>query len=368
MMTADGTEGVWTYAMELARALDPWGVEILLAVMGPALSEEQREEAARLEHLVLCQEPFALEWMKDPWRDVTEAGDWLLELEELFAPGVVHLNHYCHGSLPWSSPVMITAHGCVLSWWQAVHGEESPRSWTRYHAEVSAGLRGANIVSASTQAVLDGLIRLYAPLPRLMHFQHTARFPEFRKIPRGCDARRFRPLLKRDYVLSVGFAEDEAQNLEALHTAAKGLPWPVVLVGREPMREERNNAWPHLVCLDSLTTAGLASKMGHAEIFAQPSRYDPFGFTALGAGLAGCALVLGDIPTLRETWGEAALFVPPDDPEALHAVLHALTDDAPLRREMADRARQTALAQTPDRMARSTLDSYHALAVPQMLA
>ena len=32
--------------------------------------------------------------------------------------------------------------------------------------------------------------------------------------------------------------------------------------------------------------------------------------------MARCALVLGDIPTLRELWDGAALFVPPDDPDA----------------------------------------------------
>ena len=40
-----------------------------------------------------------------------------------------------------------------------------------------------------------------------------------------------------------------------------------------------------------------------------------FGFSVLEAALSGCALVLGDIPSLREIWGDAALFVPPDDTE-----------------------------------------------------
>ena len=142
LMTADATEGVWSYVMELVQALRPSGMDILLAVMGPGLSPQQRAQAARFVHVGICEKPFALEWMKDPWREVTQAGDWLLELEEQFEPHVVHLNHYSHGSLPWNAPVMISSHGCVLSWWQAVHGDQSPHpAWTRYHAEVSAGLR-----------------------------------------------------------------------------------------------------------------------------------------------------------------------------------------------------------------------------------
>ena len=39
--------------------------------------------------------------MDDPWRDVAESGHWLLDLEEQYAPDVVHLNRYGHGALPW---------------------------------------------------------------------------------------------------------------------------------------------------------------------------------------------------------------------------------------------------------------------------
>src|SRR3954471_9430167 len=45
LMTADAVGGVWTYAIELAHALQPFGVEVVLATMGRAPSEEQRREA-----------------------------------------------------------------------------------------------------------------------------------------------------------------------------------------------------------------------------------------------------------------------------------------------------------------------------------
>ena len=74
------------------------------------------------------------------------------------------------------------------------------------------------------------------------------------------------------------------------------------------------------------TTLGLLSWksttwMARAAIYALPARYEPFGLTALEAGLSGCALVLGDIPSLREVWGETACFVPPDDRDAVIEVL-----------------------------------------------
>ena len=363
LMTADASEGVWTYVVELLRALRPSGAEILLAVMGPALSPQQRAQVARFVHVGLYEKPFALEWMKDPWRDVTSAGDWLLELEEQFAPHIIHLNHYCQGSLPWNAPVMISAHGCVLSWWQAVHGDQSPHSWTRYHAEVSAGLRGANVVVAPTCAMLESLTRLYAPIPRLLHLQNGARFPEFRTVPLGCNVSFFPPRTKRECVLSVGCPGDKAQNFEMLDAVARDLPWPVLLAAKGLCAEECCAELSHLNLIHAPDSQEIATQLGQAAIFALPARYEPFGFAALQAALAGCALVLGDIPCLRETWGDAALYASPDDKDAFAAVLHRLVNDADLRVEMADRARTHALEFTPERMAEGILDCYRGLRV-----
>ena len=83
-----------------------------------------------------------------------------------------------------------------------------------------------------------------------------------------------------------------------------------------------------------------------------------FGLSALEAALSGCALVLGDIPSLREVWGDAALFVAPDDTDALAQALQGLIDRPAYRRELADRATKRAGLYTPRRMAR--LPSYDA--------
>ena len=71
--------------------------------------------------------------------------------------------------------------------------------------------------------------------------------------------------------------------------------------------------------------------------------------------------MLGDIPSLREVWGDAALYVPPDDHAALHETLSALIADAPLRNRLARRARARALRYTPERMARGYLEAYSSL-------
>lgn len=68
----------------------------------------------------------------------------------------------------------------------------------------------------------------------------------------------------------------------------------------------------------------LAAWYSVASIYALPARYEPFGLTALEAALSGCALALGGIPSLRETWGSAARYVSPDKPAQLRDTLNGL--------------------------------------------
>src|SRR3954465_7198918 len=74
LMTADTVGGVWTYALELARALARHDVSVTLATMGPLPSARQSREAAELPNLELVSTNWKLEWMDDPWRDVDAAG------------------------------------------------------------------------------------------------------------------------------------------------------------------------------------------------------------------------------------------------------------------------------------------------------
>jgi glycosyltransferase involved in cell wall biosynthesis len=98
--------------------------------------------------------------------------------------------------------------------------------------------------------------------------------------------------------------------------------------------------------------------MGRAGIYALPARYEPFGLSVLEAALAGCALVLGDIPSLREVWGESALYVAPDDHDALAHGLQRLIEDEALRERCAAAARARALTYTPQRMAAGYMEVY----------
>jgi glycosyltransferase involved in cell wall biosynthesis len=114
--------------------------------------------------------------------------------------------------------------------------------------------------------------------------------------------------------------------------------------------------------LGRLGAAELAEWYARAAIYALPARYEPFGLSALEAAHSGCALVLGDIPSLREIWGDAAVFVTPDDSRALEAALRELIADPEFRERKASAAYEHAMQYTPRRMAAGYLEAYASVA------
>ncbi|MCA1553224.1 MAG: glycosyltransferase family 4 protein, partial [Chloroflexi bacterium] len=194
-----------------------------------------------------------------------------------------------------------------------------------------------------------------------MLIEQYGALPSSRVIANGRDPKFFRTLAKQDFVLTAGRVWDEAKNIYALDQVAPHLPWRIYVAG-EPKHPEGGVApTTHLRALGHLSPHTLARWYGGAAIFALPARYEPFGLSALEAGLAGCALVLGDIPSLRDVWGDAALFVPPDDTEMLTKVLRQLIANPAQRKSLAQRARRRALAYLPQRMGAGYLAAYSEL-------
>ena len=81
-------------------------------------------------------------------------------------------------------------------------------------------------------------------------------------------------------------------------------------------------ALQHLHCARrSSTTRRSPRWLAARPVFVSAALYEPFGLAVLEAAQAGCALVLSDIPTFRELWDGAALFVAADDAAGFAAAL-----------------------------------------------
>jgi glycosyltransferase involved in cell wall biosynthesis len=188
-----------------------------------------------------------------------------------------------------------------------VKGEEAPAEWDRYRAAVHRGLHAADLVVAPSNAMMAALLQNYGRLPRT------------EVIYNGRQASRYAARAKRPYILSAGRLWDEAKNVAALKSVADDLPWPIRIAGDGGEDGAANLQW-----LGRLDETSLATEMSTAAIYALPAMYEPFGLSILEAALSRCALVLSDIPSLREIWEDAAVYVNPRDPEALRDTLRQL--------------------------------------------
>jgi glycosyltransferase involved in cell wall biosynthesis len=317
LMTTDAMGGMFAPSVQLAAALHQQGVDVLLASMGKRLSTRQRADVADA-GAELFESEYQLEWMDDPWSDVDRAGSWLLGLEREHQPDVVHINGYAHASLPWRAPALIAAHSSVCAWWRAVRGQPAPDRYAPYRAAVSRALGTAACTVAPTAALLRELTADYGPLQR----SHV--------IPDGTPTPAAAAPSKQPFVLSVGRVWDPSKNIEVLDAAAAELSVPVYVAGSLAGSDASAPAtFPRVRLLGALRRPQLAQWMQDAAIYAAPSLYEPFGSSILEAAAAGCTLVLANIPSLRELWGGAAVFVDPRNARALaHTIGQLLGDGA----------------------------------------
>jgi len=349
LMTTEAVGGVWPYTLDLLQATRRCDVEFVLACIGQPPSQQQKAAAAKFGATLVVGE-FQSEWAQDPWSDMPAARDWLLGLERQFQPDVVHLNGYCHATLAWKSRRLVVAHKCLPAWWRTVRGQDPPACYERYNREVAAGLQAADMAVAPTRAMLSELTEHYGR-PR-----RTQIIPHARGQATALDCP------KEPLVMSAGDLWDEALEVQALDQAAKQIEWPVYIAGedRHPLGHALRH--DHTVCLGQLCDPGLRHWIGRASIFALPVRFEAFGRSALLAAQSRCALVLGDIPSLREIWDDAALYVPPADSSALTKAIEAIIRDNALRTEMAGRAAARAKAYTSSGLARRYMRAYRSLA------
>ncbi|MGK7396810.1 MAG: glycosyltransferase family 4 protein [Candidatus Cyclobacteriaceae bacterium M3_2C_046] len=355
LMTADTLGGVWHYAVELIKQFAQRDIQVELATMGRALSASQIKDLAGLSNVNLHQSTCKLEWMEHPWEDVERAGHWLMEIQHKTRPDLVHLNNFAHGDLPWQSPMIMVAHSCVASWWKAVKKTPLPAKYNTYLSRVKSGLSAADTIIAPSRAMLDQIQQIYGP------FTRTA------VIPNGKASQLYRKSIKWPYIFSMGRIWDEAKNMESLVKIAPQLGWKVCLAGEQKHPDTKGKLrLKNVHFLGLKKPKQIAGILGEASIYALPAKYEPFGLSILEAAYSGCALVLGDIPSLRENWYDAALFVDPEDPMQLLSHLKLLMRDANYRNALAARAYDRAGQFSDRQMADQYLYYYQQIMNPKL--
>ena len=348
LLVTDAVGGVWVYSLELARGLAAHGVDVTLAVIGPHPSSTHREQAAGLR---LIETGLPLDWMPTSPSEMRRAGDSVSALARREGADLVQT---CSAPLladsHFDQPCIAVQHSCVASWWSAVRGTPLPPEFAWRRDLVEAGLNQARAVVAPSVAFAAETARIY-DICRPVLPVHNGRLP-------------ITPIATppEDFLFTASRLWDEGKNVDTLNAAAGLTAIPFEAAG--PV-EGPNGARAHLQNLrpiGELNAAQLAARLAARPIYVSAALYEPFGLSVLEAANAGCALILSDIPTFRELWRDAAVFVPARDAEGFAAAAERLMATPDERQRLGLAARNRAQLYTPARMAAQMATIYAGLA------
>jgi len=209
----------------------------------------------------------------------------------------------------------------------------------------------------------DGISVVYQSIPRAF----------FKTDDRAVAAVRERHRLSGPYVLFVGSLEPRKGPDRLIATfgrVAQGHPdVTLVLAG-----SRADPAYPLEAMVRDAGVSGRVRLLGYvddgdlpalyagARAFVFPSRAEGFGLPVLEAMAAGTPVAAADIPALRESAGDAALFADPDDETALARAVETLLTDGPQRAALIEQGRRRARSFSPDRQAREMTALYRRVA------
>jgi glycosyltransferase involved in cell wall biosynthesis len=213
-----------------------------------------------------------------------------------------------------------------------------------------AGLLAADVTVAPSRSFANDLQRTYT-LPIAPLAIHNGRATG--KAGQGTPA---------PHAFTAGRLWDRVKNTAVLDRAAARLAAPIRAAGPLTGPHGETVRPDHLQLLGTLSTQALAAELARRPVFISATSFEPFGLAVLEAAAAGCALVLSDIPTFRELWDGAALFVPAQDDAAIAAAIEALLADPDRREALAQAARARAARYTPDATAAAMAALYARLA------
>jgi glycosyltransferase involved in cell wall biosynthesis len=355
LLTTDAVGGVWRYSLELAAGFAARGGETVLTVLGPPPDARQCAEAEAIAGLWLVVAEQPLDWTAETPAALNAGAAALADLAVRVGADSVQLHAPAlAGAVTWPVPMVVTAHSCVGTWWRAVHGGMLPRDLAWRAAAAERGLVRADAVIAPSASFAADLQACYG-LARPVAVIRNGRRPVL-----GAAAR-------RPVVLTAGRLWDEGKGVATLDAAARSLPFAVYAAGPVSGPNGARAVCPHLRLLGVLDDVALADRYASAAVFASVSRYEPFGLAVLEAAQAGCALVLSDIPTFRELWTGAALFVPPLDAPALAVALERLLRDRGAAERLGALARARSRLYDPVRMAEASWTVHETIVLQKAL-
>lgn len=350
LLTTDAVGGIWTYSLDLAQALaEAEDVMVYLAVLGPSPSAEQLDAAAATPGLQLIDTGLPLDWLADEPEQLREASQRLNHLAAGAGVDLVQLHTPALAAAPFDVPVVSLVHSCVGSWWSAVKDGPLPGDLVWRVDLTREGMHFSDTLIAPSRAFAAAIRDTYG-LKTPPIAVHNGRFSPDRNLESAADV-----------AFTAGRLWDEGKDVSAFDRAAALSSVPFLAAGPLEGPNGARVSLAHARALGRLSRESLEEQLAGRPVFVSTARYEPFGLSVLEAAQAGCALVLTDIPTFRELWSDAALFVPLHDEHAIAAAVDQLIADPSERARLGEAARLRAGQFTPAATAQAMLEQYHAL-------
>jgi glycosyltransferase involved in cell wall biosynthesis len=248
------------------------------------------------------------------------------------------------GSVSEEVPLVLTVHDLSF--------DTRPQDFTRYErlnhriTNARAQCSRADRILVTTAAVRDEVVAAYGVSPAKIDViaPGVARPAWEVPDPKAVAEARLRYGLPARYVLQVGALEPRKRPDVTARAAAR-VGVAVAFAGEGPLAKALRGA-PGAHLLGHVPDGDLDLLYAGAAALTYPSMLEGYGFPPQEAALRGTPAVVSDLPALRETLGDGALFIPPGDEDALTVALAELGGDDALRRALAGRAAALATPRT----------------------
>ena len=265
-------------------------------------------------------------------------------------------------------PVILTVHDLIGMLFPANLPPVSRFYWSKW---LPFTVRFATHILADSAHTAGDIMRLLKIPPERITVVPFGVDPQYRLLKESQPAQFIRQKyqLSEQFILFVSTLEPR-KGLDTLVEAFARLrhTYPklkLVLAGQPGWYTERLFAQTNLesVHQDIIFTGympddELVAIYNAATLLAFPSRYEGFGLTVLEAMACGTPVVCSNSASLPEVAGDAAIMVPPDQPDLLAEAIRRVLDDESLRQEMRHKGLAQAAHFTWEQTAQKTLAVY----------
>lgn len=363
---AEPRTGVGHYTLELARALaltspaDEFELVSPAALDQTAIDEISREGLPNL-HLT------------NPRASSVRGHWWAIGLPLYARRARFDLFHGTNYDVPlWNSRrSVVTIHDLSTLLHSERHRDRLVR---RARVRLPAAVRLAKMIITPTEIVRREVCEYFGVKASKVAAIPSAARRSFRPLPLAQTVETRKRLgIEDDFLLFVGTLEPRKNLLTLLKALAQILtetslrPQLVIAGGEGWLMDEtyafigKSGIADRLRLTGYLGDQALCALYSSCRIFVYPSLYEGFGLPPLEAMACGAPVIAGRIPALRETLGDAACLVDPEDVEALAKNIIDLWEDPHQRRVLAVSGKEHAEQFSWERTAQLTLEVYRSV-------